>query len=822
MHRHLIELYALSGDRLAALRQYETCITVLERELGVDPLPETREVYRTVLEGNQPGPANAHRPTWTTLPGLNVPFVGRQDALRLLDKALSRARHGHGGVLWITGEPGIGKTRLLQEFASRHEGNAYLLVGNASANMQTYPYHALVQALRPALQDPAVRRRVAPHWLAEVLRSLPEMDADAQTTGARDLTDRRHLFEALRQVMLSLASSPEPIILCLDDLQWSDHPTLEWLAYLAQSLSGSPILVAASCCSPEAGRLEPLRRQLWRLGCLTEIPLAGLESGEIVQILYQVASPSAGVQHIAERLLEATGGNPFFVLEILRERLESGRLPENLPDLDELTLPASVKQAVESHLEHLSPVAAQVLQAVSVLHPPLNFDSLVITTGRSEQEVVDALDELVSRQFLVMEHHGDTPASQDRPHRYQFLHRIVRSVVYNGMSPWRRQLLHQRAAQATQALQPSDPAALVWHYQHANLPGMAAIYALQAGESACAAYAPSQARDYFSTAISCLEAELPNLFGEANIANNRKLLIQAFVGRCWTHHLQGEMSRYEEDLHYAIRAAEALHDQAILASLCWRQACVQRWFCRFSEALQAAQEGTELCHLSADARAEAFCWRELGLAAGAMGSYMTAELAIQQALDGFIRLNEAAYQIHTLGNLSNLYLMIGDAPRARSLALQALEQCEQAELHFEKRIPLGDLGAADLALGEMNAAHASLEECLQLSRQVGDRSQEIFALRHLGQLMSRSASPGDALSKLRIALDLAEKIGSQIEQPGLLADMAEIYQQIGQVEQARQYVGQSVRVAERIGLATDLERARRLAVALAELHSLPQ
>lgn len=120
IHRRLIELYATSGDRSAALRQYDQCLTILERELGVDPLPETQSAYRAVLDGSpSPGTAPLVEPTWTTLPRLDVPLIGREDAIGRLVEAFARARAGHGGVVLISGEAGIGKSRLMQEFATR-------------------------------------------------------------------------------------------------------------------------------------------------------------------------------------------------------------------------------------------------------------------------------------------------------------------------------------------------------------------------------------------------------------------------------------------------------------------------------------------------------------------------------------------------------------------------------------------------------------------------------------------------------------------------------------------------------------------------------
>ncbi len=825
MHRRLIELHSLNGNRLAALRQYERCITVLERELGVDPLPETTDVYRSVLDGRPPGGAIESRPVWTTLPSLVAPFVGRQEPQRLLEKAFARAQRGGGGVVWITGEPGIGKTRLMQEFADRHQTDACVLVGGANLDMQSHPYHPVVHALRPALRDEATRARIPPSWLAEAAGLLPELDVPMQSTGllpSDEAQARPRLFEALRQVALALANGPRPLIYCLDDLQWCDHSTLEWLAYLAQSLSASPVLLVASCSSSEAGALEPLRRRLWRLGCLSEIHLTGLDVGETLHLFHHLGGPVTGASPTVERLQLVTGGNPFFILEILREAIESGQLLESLPDVDDFPLPNSVKQAVESHLEHLSPVASQVLQAVSVLLPPLNFECLVITTGRTEMEVVDSLDELVARQFLVKERPDGSILTQAeihphiQTHPYQFLHRIVKAVVYQGMSPWRRRMLHRRAARALEALQPDNLDALIWHYQRADQPGLAAWFALQAGDAAWRIFAYSEALDHYTTAMACLEAELPRLHSPEGIAANRRMAIQALDARCSLHRLRGAMSRFEEDLQNAIHIAQANHFEAAAASLRWREADSHRWFCRFDLARRAALEGVERCRLTGNPRSEALCWCELGMVSRAVGDYGRAEQAFEQALSEFIHLDDSADQVHALGNLSALHLMKGEAERAWELARRSLDLCDEAGLHYERRVPLGDLAAAVLELGDLDAAQALLDECIQLSRQVGDRSQEIFALGTMGRLMIRRGFPDQAGGWLDQALQLAEQVGATIETAGLLASKAEADWQAGQVEEARSRARQSIQTAERLGLALDPSCRRQLATILAD------
>jgi len=296
VHRRLIELYAAAGDRNAALRQFERCAVILERELGVSPLPQTRAVYQAILE-DQPPPRPAARPAWMTLPGLEVPLVGREQVVRRLEQAYARVQASRGGVVLISGEAGIGKSRLMQEFATHLEDRTLVLVGAGHPEAQTIPYQPIVQALRAVLSRgaeeprsggageqgsggelssaPLHLRTPAQIWLSEASRLLPELRAMypdlPPPLPAEPDEARSRLFEALCQTVLGLASSslllflrsaqdfgsPAPLLLCLD----TGWPT--WGATSVPPKVGG--VGGAALCSSSAA-IAAKRPMLW-LNC---------------------------------------------------------------------------------------------------------------------------------------------------------------------------------------------------------------------------------------------------------------------------------------------------------------------------------------------------------------------------------------------------------------------------------------------------------------------------------------------------------------------------------------------------------------------------
>ena len=193
----------------------------------------------------------------------------------------------------------------------------------------------------------------------------------------------------------------------------------------------------------------------------------------------------------------------------------------------------------------------------------------------------------------------------------------------------------------------------------------------------------------------------------------------------------------------------------------------------------------------------------MGLAARALGEYGRAQSALQGALDLLGAPEHVEVRVHVLGHLSTLYLYEGDLCRALDVARQALTLCEQAQLQFERRVPLGDIGAAAAALGDRELARRCLEESLVIARQVSDRTQEIFCQGHLGWLEVQEGAPRAAREHLAAALALAEEIDSHAERSWLHAGLAEAHSLAGDQTQALGHAQCAVALAEASGCAHD-------------------
>ena len=514
IHRRLIELYGETGDRGAAARQFEACTLALERELGVRPLPETRAAYETAISARPTSPRPPH--AWTVLPSLNLPLIGREDAWQALTTAYHRLKSG--GVILISGEPGVGKSRLMQEFAAACQST--VLTGNNPSSGHHVPYHAVSEALRQALSVPQRWQTIRPIWLAEASRLLPEMaetfpHLPASVSVEPDQAQAR-LFEALTRCFIGLAQSG-PLMLCLDDLHWADPATLGWLAALPRRLAGSNVCVVGTYRHARAEALVDLMRAYARHGLLGEAPLSRLSVDAVAQVLNQLPQRPPDPALLARRIHHATGGNTFFVLETLRALLEDGRLAD---PPDQLPLAQSVQATIERRLTSLSELGRQLLETAAVLAPELESRLLHQVAGRTEMETARGLDELDDRHLLA----GST--------QHRFNHDLVRQVAYAGISPWRQRILHRRAAQAleTTDTRAGEPvwAEVAVHYDRAG-DRIDAIRCYElAALTAQRLYAHQEAIDFLEQALAIdgdgpaeVRARLQELLGDSLMARGQ-------------------------------------------------------------------------------------------------------------------------------------------------------------------------------------------------------------------------------------------------------------------------------------------------------------
>jgi DNA-binding SARP family transcriptional activator/predicted ATPase len=507
--RRLMRLFMLNNDRASALRVYHTCVTTLQRELGVAPDPATQEAYRQLMQYETPVNAARSRQSLLTAP---PSLVGREREWQALHEAWHAVRAGKPHFVLIAGEAGIGKSRLAEEFllwASQQ--------GVITAKTRSYAAEGQL-SLAPVtdwLRSDSLRtsfRQLDAIWLTEVARVLPELLAEQpdlpRYESVTEYGQRQRFFEALTRAVLATS---QPILLLIDDMQWCDQETLAWLHFLLRFDPTARLLVLGGVRAEELSPHHPLRTLLLHLrpsASVTEIALQPLDAAETAKLAAQVTKHELDTRS-AMRLFQETEGYPLFVVEMAladqgrvstTSRLEADRSHRLSSREEPQTLPPRVHAVLAGRLLQLSPSACEFVQLAATIGREFTLDLLIAASNAEADTVVRALDELWHKR-IVREHGANS---------YDFTHDKLREVAYGEISAPQCRMLHRRIALALEAMYgveelDSVGGRIASHYEHAGMIEQALPFYQRAAAVAQRVYANEDAISLLSRALELLE-----------------------------------------------------------------------------------------------------------------------------------------------------------------------------------------------------------------------------------------------------------------------------------------------------------------------------
>jgi len=606
-HRQLMHVYTRMGRRSEALNLYHSLREILKEELRANPLPETIELYRKIQAGqisadlaevghtpvrilahetndaprlhiHEHAVADAHThqspAVAVTNPGglqeagnvavaalhpfeperiMNAQLVGRTEELQLLRQAYGMIREGLPYACFVSGEAGIGKTRLAREFChSLQEQQATVLWGNCYEMGGALPYQPIIDMLAADLRlRDAEQLRSLPGdsavdlaKLLPILRTkLPDLPS-SQPLGLE--AERSNLYNAVASYFYTIASE-RFLLLILDDLQWADTATMQLLGYLLmhganQVEPGRTHPLFLLLYRPdEVHETHPLRSLLsarMRTGHAREIRLRRLKEGEVQQLLAQMAGHSVGTP-FTEEIHKHTEGNPFFIGETIRALVEGGKLKkvgerwQTTVTLEELALPQRVRLVIERRLAYLSPECRITLAYAAVMGRKFHSELLCRARELAEETIAEHIDEAMRAGILeTIEGMSSVENEYDADHEADliFTHDKLREVLALWLNPLRRRRAHYQIAQAMEERYSTRLRAyyskLAYHYQMARETMQAVEYLKHAAAQATRVYA-------FVEAASLMERAVELLLSDEDKPQRaellRKLSIEAYL-----------------------------------------------------------------------------------------------------------------------------------------------------------------------------------------------------------------------------------------------------------------------------------------------------
>ncbi len=819
-HRTLMRLYAAQGRRAAALRQYQVCVGMLQRELDSPPEPQTRALYNELLRDRKDGQASEHE----RKPLHSAPLFGRADELGCGLRVLDDAACGSGHTVALLGEAGIGKTRLAEELAERATAQGMrVLQGRCFESQQQFPFAPWMDLFRAARvqDDHALLQGLDPRWRVELAELLPELGAGLAARNDDAESMRRHgqLFQAVLGLLGQLADRA-PVLLILDDVHWADEFSMKLLATISRRTRKLPMMVLVTLRLEELQALPVLKRTLREIeqdGLLTTLTLQALSKDDtlcLVRTLIRSGEPEQSIVDLTQRVWQASEGNPFVVMESMRAPARGTARP----------LPGRVRELIQEHFERLGASARRLLAVAAVAGREFDFTILQRASGLREQEASEALEELVRRQLIHCV--GDN---------FDFVHDRIRRVADDNLLPPTRRALHASMAEALEAHHSADLAPaydrLAHHYCRTDRNDKAVWYLTRFAERAARTGAHLSAIASLDEAL----AHLARVRGPASeqqrfdlvFRKTRSLLLlgrlgevvdllepeQAVVTATGDHQLRGAfyfrlgaahvyLGAYvnaERHASLALGEAMACQDATTIGKSHFLLAFSKFWSDPASGVahgeqavsnLERANEpwwlgqslwilGLNLCYrghlaqgLAMERRARAIGEllddrRLMSSADWAIGFVSTltgdTETALSACRQAVALSPDPLTRMITVGMLALAHVERHEPQAAMPLLEEVIPQAQHfrfAQLHG---LYLGFLGEASLQMGQVKAAREYLYQAIEATREATYIYGQAWCHRILGRIEQAEGDSAAARTQLALAIELFMRIESQFE-----------------------------------------------------------
>jgi tetratricopeptide (TPR) repeat protein len=442
-------------------------------------------------------------------------LVGREQELTQATQLWSRSLSGQAGLLLISGEPGIGKTRLAQAIiAQARLGGASFLSGGCYEFEATTPYLPMVEALHDWIQDhdAEMLKTLLGPTASELARLAPEIETilgplpSNPTLGQEE--QRLRLFENLAQFLNKLADE-NGLLFFIDDLHWADQGTLNLLSYLLRRFHRGRLLIIGTYREVELDRSHPLADALvqWNRQRLVErLQLARFTVAETNSMIATLFGQVQVSDEFAEAIHRETEGNPFFIEEVAKALVEQGQIywigdRWERDALEELAIPQSIKETIGRRLNRLGQSCIDILHTASVIGKDFSYALLAAVSSEDEDQLLDALDEAVAAQLI-------RPASSSlNGETFIFTHDKIREVLYDEILTVRRHRLHQRVALALESGEAGEDTErvedLAYHFIAAGVLDKGLAFARRAAENAQNLFAHDEALQYYRQAYEC-------------------------------------------------------------------------------------------------------------------------------------------------------------------------------------------------------------------------------------------------------------------------------------------------------------------------------
>ncbi len=448
-------------------------------------------------------------------------LIGRERELAEANLCWQRTVIGEGQALLVSGEPGVGKTRFTHEVVTQAKFNGAIVLSGECYAEGGAPYAPIAKIIQDAFaQTPTLPTALPAYVLADLLSLSPVLRARYADAPSNPLMDNQTEQERIYDSVVELCtrvSLRTPLVLFVEDVHWADPGTLSLLRHLARRSRAALqkphlrlmiVVTYREMELDEARALNEVLLDLNRERLATRIKLTRL-SKERTRDMLTVMFAEETTPEFLEGIFRETEGNPFFIEEVCKALIDAGKLTYadgrwHRPKMDEIEIPQSLRLAIQTRIGQLPSNAREALALASIIGREFDFETLLRSSDQDEDTLIESLESATRAQLIeeLKDKGGE---------KYSFVHALIPTTLYEGISGRRRRHAHERVANTIEALFPNDFEALAYHFAAADDAGKAVEYSLSAARRAESLYAYEAAVRHLRVALDFVESDQPEL-----------------------------------------------------------------------------------------------------------------------------------------------------------------------------------------------------------------------------------------------------------------------------------------------------------------------
>jgi tetratricopeptide (TPR) repeat protein/KaiC/GvpD/RAD55 family RecA-like ATPase len=728
-----------------------------------------------------------------------TPLIDRVEEMGVLKEAAERAIRGEGGLVFLYGEAGIGKTRLARELrAHARSRGMQILYGRCPALFRmdgVPPYVLWKEVIRDYLQvcTPEQLQSAVGYYPGEIYKIVPEIKqklADfSESPPLSPELERDRLFEAVSQFVENI-SKTVPLVVVLDDLQWADPSSLLLLHYLARGVYRDSLVILGAYRDIEVEEKHPLfpvLTDLKRTQLLQSAKLKRLSLDEVSEMIKRILWQDDVPREFCKLVYEKTRGNPFFVEEVMQSLKEEGivypyGVEYRFKAVSEIEFPETVRSVLQARIGRLDDETQQALTMASFIGNDFTLEALQRVTGFEESKLLEIIERMMEKKLLKCRvvRGEDTCGFSDV---------LVRDVLYESVGPLKRKKLHGVVGFALEKAYAKDIdehlGELAAHFLESGDKQKALDYFLKAGEKAAQVYANREAASYYQSALGLLKEK------EGNVQERARVLevlgdIQGLVG---------EFDASLKSLDEALLLRQQLGEKGNAARLCRKIAHVwvmkgdsakaKEYFGKAQEILEALPESVELASLYVGI-ADMF-WRSMEWSKGTA--------LVEKALG-------IAKKLNAHETIAAAYMGLGSLTKDRKKATEYYEEALKVALDNH------NMGAATSAyglLGSLGMGDEDREKCLEyarkgheLTKKVGAVSGQAFIGFNLAGIYAGMGDMDAALLLTEESVALNRKSGNLHFLELSLIGLGQFYTALGEWDRSEKLLNEGLAIAQKM------------------------